>query len=379
MVRVTLSSRTPFLASALALGALAGPGAGAAPRTLGHGDCEKCHKPAVQKWARDEVAQLGAEAHANTHKQLAGANAARWAAAIGLASPAEPGGRCAQCHATVVRGRVRSGVSCESCHGPAGDYLDVHDDEPWPASYRKAISLGLRDLHEKTAAVAKLCVDCHVTPEKALAAAGHPDGAGFDAGASLQKIVHWTAAFTPNGAEHARYDFAQVTAAAKPLVARALSGGGGASRAAASAPAAAAPDRAAPSGAVLAAPWDWDKPVQRLPADFPSTADQAPAPRPPPPPSIVDDRPLAVDALPAVAPVPRRPPEAEGPRPAAAQLAELRGRALGLLAGLLAEGRRAPGLDAPAQPAEFEGPDGELLHLQDVVFYLALETLGREE
>jgi hypothetical protein len=343
----------------------AGP-ASAAPRVLGHPDCEKCHKPAIKQWSQTEPAALGGKAHFNTHKQLSGGNASKYADAIGLANPADPKGSCVACHGTVVRGRLRSGVSCETCHGAASDYLAPHEKEPWRESYKKAVGLGMTDLHDKTAAIAKLCVDCHVTPDARLAGAGHPNGSAFDAGASLRKIVHWTAAFTPNQQVHASYDFGQVSGAGRPLVARRLAGGGGGGGGTRTT---AAP---APVAVVAAATWDWDAPVAALPADYPSE-EARPAPPPPAAPSISEDLPLSFDNLPATEPAVEE--EASGPAPAAARLAELRGRAASLLAELLATGKRAPNLEAPPAPAEFTGPDGELLHIQDVVLYLALETL----
>ena len=71
------------------------------------------------------------------------------------------------------------------------------------------------------------------------------------------------------------------------------------------------------------------------------------------------------------------PPADTGPRPKAAQVAELRGRAATLLEQLLRAGARTPTAPAPTRPVEFKGPDGELLRLQDEVLALALEALRR--
>jgi len=352
---------TAFLLSALP--------AAAAPRVLGSQDCEKCHKPAIAKWSKEEPGKLGAKAHFNTHKQLASPEAKKYAAAIGLGNPSDPKGSCVGCHATMVRGRVRSGVSCETCHGAASDYLEVHDKEPWRESYKKALPKGMHDLHEKTAAIAKTCVDCHVTPDQRLAAAGHPNGASFDAGASLQKIVHWTAAFTPNQQVHATYDFGQVSGAGKPLVAARLKGGGGGGARVVDTGGGGSSPAPAP---VESVPWDWDAPVAELPADYPSEENQPPPP-PPPPPSITEDLPLSYDSLPATESA--APEEPAGPPPPAAQLAELRGQAATVLEELLAKEVHAQRLEAPPKPGEFKGPDGELLHIQDVILYLAMETL----
>ena len=71
------------------------------------------------------------------------------------------------------------------------------------------------------------------------------------------------------------------------------------------------------------------------------------------------------------------PSPAEGSRPRAADVAQLRGKGAALLERLLRAGGRTPGLQAPARPLEFAGPDGELLHLQDEALVLALEALRR--
>lgn len=397
-----LPGARPLLARALTALALSWCAwqAGAQAKVLGAQDCEKCHKPALKKWRVDEPTQYGPKAHANTHKQLLDPKAAGYAKVIGLANPADPAGRCASCHATVVRGLTRSGVSCETCHGAASGYLQVHDKEPYAESYRKSLPLGLSDLHLKPAAIAKLCVDCHVTPEKALAAAGHPNGADFDIAAGLKKLVHWTPEFTPDNSPHATYDFAQVAAAARPLIQKALAGGGGAARPPApappkgSAPGPASPGAGLSSGSAVApapAPpaslFDDNVPVLQCPPDCPSDAPAAAAPAPAaatrrPPRSIVVDAPslpqAALEPVPApeAAVAPALAPAAR-PRSAASDVAALRGRAADSLARLLAAGQRQPSLAAPSAPQEFRGPDGELLNIQDLALYLALEALRR--
>lgn len=355
------------LALGLCLAASAlGPPAGA-QGVIGAAECEKCHKAAVRKWRVDEPAQLGGKAHHNTHKQLADPKSARFAAALGQADPRDPQGRCVACHATVVRRVAREGVSCESCHGPASKWNPVHKEPPYGESYKQSLKLGMRDLHGKAAAIADLCVSCHVTPEKELAAAGHPNGANFDAGASLRKLVHWTAAFTPDSKEHASYDFGQITAAARPLVAKALASaprgprpGGNASAGASS------PPPVPPRPSVL----DWDQPLPPLPDDYPSDdARAAPAL------SLGEDLPSVARPKLRLTPTPEPPRAAPRPASAVAEAAELRGQALELLARLLERGGRAPDLPAPRPPGEFKGPDSELLAVQDIVLYLALETL----
>jgi hypothetical protein len=388
--------------------------------TTGPSKCVACHdhdRPAA-KWQKEEPAALGIKAHFNTRKQLDGAKAGTYAKAIGLADPYDLKGSCVKCHATVFRGDANAGVSCESCHGAASGYLDLHQVK---GSYAKSVAAGLKDLRERPAAIARVCVDCHVTPDKRLAAAGHPSGSAFDAGTNLQKIVHWTAS----------YDYAQVSAAGKTAMGSRVAAGGGAPPppspasggktgaptatlavpgtvvpAATPRAAAATPAPAAQAPAPPPAPWDFDQPIRPLPKEYvpepvaeppaepappaptaPGVARPAP-PRPRPrlqplPPSIAEDVPLprsvpGLGETNAVTPAVQSTVTAEsGVHSPAARVAELRGRGVVLLETLLRAGARAPALPPPARPAEFRGPDSELLRLQDEVTVLAIEALRR--
>jgi len=391
---------------------------------IGPSKCVGCHDHERQanRWQKEEPALFKEKAHFLTLKQLDAPKSAGFAKAIGLADPYDLKGSCVKCHATVFRGDANGGVSCESCHGAGNNYNDLHQVK---GSYLKAVAAGMRDLREKSAAIAKVCVDCHITTDKRLAAAGHPAGAGFDAGASLQKIVHWNTV----------YNLAQVTAAGRTAsLGRAPAGGPGpappppgpaapakaappsagpAAGAAVPAPAAAgtaAPAARAPAAPMVPAtpppPWDWDQPIRPLPADYvpeapppPPAPEAAPAegpkpkvarPRPAPvPPSIAEDSPLpraapslGPEASPVSAAVVPPPTSAAGRAAAAspaAQVAGLRGEGVAAIEKLLRAGARAPGLPAPARPAEFKGPDAELLRLQDEVLALALEALRRSK
>jgi predicted phosphoribosyltransferase len=56
----------------------------------------------------------------------------------------------------------------------------------------------------------------------------------------------------------------------------------------------------------------------------------------------------------------------------------VRGRAVLVAAQLLkSKGAGQVVLPAPVAPREFDGPNGELLRLQDEILYLALETLRK--
>jgi hypothetical protein len=58
-------------------------------------------------------------------------------------------------------------------------------------------------------------------------------------------------------------------------------------------------------------------------------------------------------------------------------VAEARGATALVLARVLREGKKVPGLAPASPPKEFKGPDGELLRLQDEAIALALEALRR--
>jgi cytochrome c554/c'-like protein len=359
------------------------PGPLSAQTYLGPSKCVGCHDHERQanKWQKEEPAAQKGKAHFATLKQLDGPKSGQWAKAIGLADPYDVKGACVKCHGTVFRGDANAGVSCESCHGPSSNYNDLHQQK---GKYAESVAAGMRDLKNKPPTIAKTCVECHVVPDKRLAAAGHPTGEAFDAGVSLQKIVHWTTA----------YNFGQITAAGKAAaagraptgVAKAPAGGG------APAPAGGAPTGGgapAPEGgssaAAAAAPWDWNQPIRELPKDYvpepvaPSTG-SAPARRPRAepavPPSLAEDAALPRSLTPSVVPAAAPP---AGPRPKAAEIAEARGQGALVLDKLLRAGARAKDAPAPAKPLEFKGPDSELLRLQDEVLALALEALRRPE
>ncbi len=386
------------------------PAPAAAQAYTGPSKCVQCHdhERQAQKWQKEEPAAMKGKSHFNTLKQLDAPKSAQWAKAIGLADPYDVKGACVKCHATVFRGDANAGVSCESCHGASSKYNDLHQQK---GKYAEAVAAGLKDLRNKPPVIASTCVECHVVPDKRLAAAGHPAGESFDAGASIQKIVHWNTA----------YNYAQIGAAGKSAAAgRAPSGaakpaqaaGGPAAAAASGTPAAAtpAPGRAAapvPGKAAAppapAAPWDWDQPIRELPADYvpepvptqpaanqraanpAASAPAAPAvprrPRPEPavPPSLAEEAPLPRNLTPTVVPSAASAPSASNSRTKAAEIAEARGKGAVLLDKLLRAGARVKDAPPPARPLEFKGTDSELLRLQDEALALALEALRRPQ
>ncbi|MEO1366533.1 MAG: multiheme c-type cytochrome, partial [Acidobacteriota bacterium] len=114
---------------------------------------------------------------------------------------------CMDCHGSVAAGRasrkVQDGVSCQSCHGPAADYLEVHQegDESLGrerTGYQKAIQVGMKDLYERQVRV-KNCASCHYITDPRLISSGHPTGVDFDIADGIEQIRHCSAPPTTPG------------------------------------------------------------------------------------------------------------------------------------------------------------------------------------
>jgi hypothetical protein len=111
---------------------------------------------------------------------------------------------CLGCHATDVnhalqapRLALEDGVGCESCHGPAGEWLTRHYRPGWKGlSPAEKARWGMRDTKD-LAVRAKTCVECHVGAgdkdvNHDLIAAGHPR-LNFEYGSYLAILPrHWS-------------------------------------------------------------------------------------------------------------------------------------------------------------------------------------------
>lgn len=113
---------------------------------------------------------------------------------------------CIACHYTVIqksasaKGKVKTGPSCESCHGPSSDWRDVHnefggpkvqakDEKPAHKAKRLADSEAKGMIASRMVyRVSKQCMDCHGLANTKLDAgimakmldAGHPIEADFE-------------------------------------------------------------------------------------------------------------------------------------------------------------------------------------------------------
>ncbi len=163
---------------------------------LGNDSCVKCHAGEVNVWKKTPHSKTFEELHRKPEaKQIA--------TRLGIES-IKYDGRCIHCHYTQQQqpnGEVLaiSGVSCESCHGPAKAWLDKHHDYGNPQVTRLtetpfhrqqriegAVALGMRNPHN-VYRVAQSCYRCHTVPDEQLVNVG-----GHNAGSLDFEFVSWS-------------------------------------------------------------------------------------------------------------------------------------------------------------------------------------------
>ena len=166
-------------------------------KTIGPGQCSGCHRHETQStWWFDDAHYNSANPFFEEDPKYM-----KIAKLYGLQTGQTLKGNqiCMDCHGTVVSGKesrdVNDGVSCESCHGPAGDYLDPHQEgEKADGRQRSglvaALGLGMLDVNQG-AVRAKVCADCHYITDERLLSAGHHPGEDFDYAKGMAAIKHW--------------------------------------------------------------------------------------------------------------------------------------------------------------------------------------------
>lgn len=113
---------------------------------------------------------------------------------------------CLTCHytATIQQGKAKAiaGVTCESCHGAARDWLDLHND--YGASDRESeteahkqqriqtsLDAGMLRPSDNVYAVAANCFECHTVPSEELINVGrHPSGSRIELVEWMGEIQH---------------------------------------------------------------------------------------------------------------------------------------------------------------------------------------------
>ncbi len=167
--------------------AWAGAMAGDPAKVVGPNACAECHKEESKSWA--------ATHHFKTFRELPRRqNGKAIAKNMGIRRIRSEG-MCLGCHYTVQnkagRQRAVAGISCESCHGAAGDWVKVHGN--YSGKTKQTETPGERAARWKQAEasgmirpsalyrLAKNCFACHVVPqEKLVNVGGHPAGSPFE-------------------------------------------------------------------------------------------------------------------------------------------------------------------------------------------------------
>jgi hypothetical protein len=172
-----------------------GPTVPDASKVVGADQCAKCHQPEVQQWMRTP--------HFATFETLHRQPRAKEIAdKLGLQS-IKRNDVCTQCHYTLQqqdgRERVVAGVSCESCHGGALNWLTLHADyggtgitratesaEHRAKRVKDSIAQGMNNPHN-IYLIARQCYDCHTVPNEKLVNVG-----GHLAGSQDFELVAWS-------------------------------------------------------------------------------------------------------------------------------------------------------------------------------------------
>ena len=208
-------------------------------RTLGPG-CD-CHKEQNRWWENDRHFR---SAQPFLNKDPKNVQIARL---YGLSSSQMTKGNnlCMDCHGTVVSGQEAAdafdGASCESCHGPGGDYKKPHSSDNPPNGYEVGKNFGMIVL-ENADTRAAVCASCHYITDPRLLSTGHPSGKDYDIVQNNGKIKHWKKADPSATALKTAFDKVKqqrgavpqvdrVTVAAQPSVESPGTGGGSSSRA----------------------------------------------------------------------------------------------------------------------------------------------------
>lgn len=159
------------------------PGIGAAVLKQGPEKCKKCHKAEHAVWENSPHGK----SFRNIHKRD---KADEIATKVG-GGKMRKNALCQQCHYTLIdkRGRARAnaGPSCESCHGNATSWIEIHNNEkrPKPERRQETVAMGMIWPDMKFD-IAKNCYGCHGLSKlkgaeiDALLNAGHPINGDYE-------------------------------------------------------------------------------------------------------------------------------------------------------------------------------------------------------
>src|SRR5688500_17654720 len=160
--------------------------------------CGECHTSEWGVWKNTKHAKTFDELHRNE-------NAQDTMKAMDLRSPKRAEALCMRCHYTVGPERKAiAGVSCESCHGPARDWVNVHNKWAGAKDKRSETPAGREQRIAESRAAGMLrpsadiygvtanCFECHTVPSEELVnRGGHSTGtADFDLTTRVDTIRH---------------------------------------------------------------------------------------------------------------------------------------------------------------------------------------------
>lgn len=145
-----------FAAALVGFAGLIGLSSGAAnaePVTmLGPDACKKCHVAEYEVWEGTD--------HFSSFKEIHKAKEAKAILKAVGDKRMKKSDTCATCHYTFTGKKVEAGPSCESCHGPAQNWIEIHNDKKNPNNIQDAIAAGM--IHASMIFdVASNCMSCH--------------------------------------------------------------------------------------------------------------------------------------------------------------------------------------------------------------------------
>lgn len=146
---------------------------------LGPEACQKCHKAEYEVWQgtshHDSFQEIHKSREGRAILEVVGERRMKQAEV------------CATCHYTYIDGKAEAGPSCESCHGPAQAWIEVHNDKKNDNSIQDAIDKGM--IHSSMIFdIASNCMSCHglANPKlegdiaSGMLEAGHPLNPDFE-------------------------------------------------------------------------------------------------------------------------------------------------------------------------------------------------------
>ncbi|MEE8156437.1 MAG: cytochrome c family protein [Phycisphaerales bacterium] len=165
-----------------------------AAKVQGAEACGECHAPELKAWKQSKHFATWTTMHRKPR-------AREIANALEIKGGIKRNDLCVNCHYTAQivdeKPKPVSGVSCESCHGAAADWINVHNDygadqtkQTESAEHRemrlKAVDASGMLRPANVYLVARNCYSCHSVPnEKLVNVGGHPAGSDFE-------LVSWS-------------------------------------------------------------------------------------------------------------------------------------------------------------------------------------------